>query len=38
METPKAFSKLWHVARAMNPLVVLGVALYDAVRAIQFRP
>ena len=36
METPKALSKLWHVVRAMKPLVVLGVALYDAVRAIQF--
>jgi hypothetical protein len=36
METPKALSKLWHVVRAMKPMVVLGVALYNAVRAIQF--
>jgi hypothetical protein len=36
MEIPKALSKLWDVLRAMKPLLVLGVALYDAVRAIQF--
>src|ERR1700693_6396818 len=36
METPKALSKLWHVVRARKPLVVLGVALYDTVRAMQF--
>jgi hypothetical protein len=36
VKTPKEFSKLWHVVRAMKMLVVLGIALYDAVRAIQF--
>jgi hypothetical protein len=36
VKTPTEFPKLWHVVRAMKPLVVLGVALYDAVRAMQF--
>jgi hypothetical protein len=36
VKTPTEFPKLWHVVRAMKPLAVLGVALYDAVRAMQF--
>jgi rubrerythrin len=36
MKIPSAFRKLWHAMRSMKSLVVLGVALYDAVRAMQF--
>ena len=36
VEIPTEFSKLWRVVRPMMPLVVLGVALYDAARAMQF--
>jgi hypothetical protein len=36
VKIPTEFSKLPHVVRPMTPLVVLGVALYDAVRAMQF--
>lgn len=36
MKTPRASPKLWHAMRAMKPLAVFGVALYNAVRAMQF--
>jgi hypothetical protein len=35
MKTPRAFPKLWHAMRAMKQLAVLGIALYNAVRAMQ---
>jgi hypothetical protein len=36
MKIPSTLRKLWHAVRSMKALVVLGVALYDAVRAMQF--
>jgi hypothetical protein len=35
VKTRIEFPKLWHVG-AIKRLVVLGIALYDAVRAMQF--